>query len=171
MRILASTDMETNNPKLAFYSLLLEFILSQRFDAALARSLEQAAITHRDQITMPDVTFESLKLWHKQYKSQNLPGDPGIEKYEEASSYAFADLAPQVKTEAARSLLRHWALSDNLYIHIRRSKSYGDGFESLTIVTDSGDTLRELLKNPDSFSGYVTFSEASEVPETERDEE
>ncbi len=160
MRILASTVMEDqNNPKLAFYRLLFDFFQVEKFDKTVARALAAAAVTHADKITMPEITFENLKLWHSQYQDQGIPGDPGVEKFENACGFAFADLASQMRNEAVRELLREWISGDDLYVHVRRSKSLGGGFASFTIIVDHEEAFREFMKDPEGFRGYVKWSE------------
>lgn len=157
------------NPKLEFYTKLLAFFHRKNFSEKLAQVLAEIAKSYCAEITLEGVSLENLKLWHRQYKDESLAGDPGIEKFQEASSCAFADLAPQIKTEAARAILREWILRDDLHVHVRRSKSFGDGFASFTVVTDSEETLREFFKDQSSFNGNVIFSE-TDSQEGEADE-
>jgi hypothetical protein len=159
------------NPKFDFYSkLLLLCRNSEIFIRTLAQDIVEIYEANKNQISLTDVTFENLELWHGQMADCHGGEDPGIEKAEEIAICAFDDLASQMRSEAVRSLHREWkeeaGISDDLFVHVRRSKDLGDGAAAITVVTDDIRSFRSFFEDPDEYVrmyGEVHFSTAKEV--------
>lgn len=159
------------NPKFDFYSkLLLLCRNSEIFLRTLALEIVEIFDTNPGEISLPHVTFENLELWHGQIADYGSGEDPGIEKAEEIAVCAFEDLAPQMRSEAVRSLHREWkklaGISDDLFVHVRRSKDLGDNAAAITVVTDDILAFRSFFENPDHYIrmiGEIHFSTADEA--------
>jgi len=163
------------NPKFDFYSFLLKACSGEFFVYAIGRKVMEIYEAHKDEISLSDVTFENLELWHEQITNNRVGGeDPGIEKAEEIAICCFEDLAAQMRNEPVRELHRKWkdraGIPDDLFVRVRKSKDMGDGIATITVVTDDIVGFRDFFKDPDEFirmRGEVHFSTADEAKDPE----
>jgi hypothetical protein len=157
------------NPKLDFYSLLLKACSGEIFIYEIAHRAIEIYEAHRDEISLSDVTFENIELWHGWMTSCRGGEDPGIAKAEEIAISCFEDMAPQMRSQPVRDLHKKWVnkagIPDDLFVHVRRSKDLGDGVATVTVVTDDIEAFRLYMSDPEKFlfAGEVHFSTAKEA--------
>jgi len=158
------------NPKFDFYTKLLSFVNTKEiFPENLADAIVELYDTNKKDLSFV-VDMEFLREFHGELDA-NACRD--VEIMEEIVESLFEDLASQMRSESVRLLLESWqsrcGLGNDLFIHLRRVKSLGDGVASVTMLTSNIAYLREFHEDPDEFIRmhghvHVSESEASKDP-------
>jgi|GEM_PF-4376612 hypothetical protein len=129
-----------------------------------AKAIVEVYNSSEGEITLPDVSYDNLMLWHKEYMDPNIDGDSGIERMETITEYVFSDLAPQMRNDAVQNLFEEWkevaGLADNndIFIHSRKVNKFGDKSGSITLVVNDTSLFQKFLENPEG-DWHVHLSE------------
>jgi len=141
------------NPILEFYSKLLYLMKKEElFDYDLAEELVNLSESKHVSI---EISVDSLKDSHEKLMLDDDESYLG----DEMAESCFADLAPQMRNRAARDLFESWnefTLNfDNMFIHVRKAKEFGDGFAAVTIVTNNIKKFKSQMYQ-NKYSSYIT---------------
>lgn len=147
------------NPALEFYSkLLLFFGQHNLFMIPVAKELAELG---KSEFVNLDVDFETLQEWHQAIIDTT---DNDLEILEDIAVQCFEDLAAQMRNESARELMDKWIeralLEKDLFVHLRKSKDLGDGYATVSFVTNNIVRYRLHCTDPQKvlYAGKVHIS-------------
>ena len=169
MRILAYYRiMKANatNPALDFYAKLLAYVKVGAHEEGIKDILSYSDSEHVS-LYVDEETLTELD------DAVSEESDKEMEILEDIVAHCFQDLACQMRNEAARELFSHWVdkagMPDDLFIHLRKSKELGDGFASVSLVTNDIVRYRLFCEKPEKvlYAGKVwkSYEPGAEDPE------
>jgi len=159
------------NPQYAFYRLLLDLFFDDfeamegRFDLKLAEKVTVLAETHRNKITLPDVSLGNLERWFEMCHHEDRLKELGqsnvwVGVRDKITSHCLIDLGKQMRNGKVRELYRAWEayFTTDLRIYIRKVIDLGDGLTAVTLITDNSSWVRGgEFHYQDFFCGGVDY--------------